>query len=158
MLAKIISEAQSGAGQAALDAAIKFDIPHGGWIPKGRKTADSRFYGKYQLQEMQSPQQSDSFQQNVLDSDGTAILLHGALIGRAKRTHELTIRHNKPFLHVDLSQKSITYSARLLDMWLADNGIRILNIVGSDHPANNAIYIYVEQILDRLFNRQVTNR
>ncbi|MFO7971456.1 MAG: putative molybdenum carrier protein [Desulfobacterales bacterium] len=35
MLTKIISGGQTGADQAALDAAIELGIPHGGWIPKG---------------------------------------------------------------------------------------------------------------------------
>jgi len=42
MLTKIIAGGQTGADQAALDVAIEFDIPHGGWIPKGRKTEDYR--------------------------------------------------------------------------------------------------------------------
>lgn len=33
MLTKIISGGQTGADQAALDAAIELLIPHGGWIP-----------------------------------------------------------------------------------------------------------------------------
>ena len=33
MLQKIISGGQTGADRAALDFAIEFDIPHGGWIP-----------------------------------------------------------------------------------------------------------------------------
>jgi len=40
MISKIISGGQTGADQAALDAAIKLGIPHGGWIPKGRLTED----------------------------------------------------------------------------------------------------------------------
>ena len=40
MIEKIISGGQSGADQAALDAAIKLGISHGGWIPKGRITED----------------------------------------------------------------------------------------------------------------------
>lgn len=40
MIKKIISGGQTGADQAALDVAIKLGIPHGGWIPKGRKTED----------------------------------------------------------------------------------------------------------------------
>jgi hypothetical protein len=40
MIKKIISDCQTGADRAALDVAIKFNIPHGGWIPKGRKTED----------------------------------------------------------------------------------------------------------------------
>ena len=52
MLTKIISGGQTGADRAGLDVAISFDIPHGGWIPKGRKTKDGLLPDKYQLQEM----------------------------------------------------------------------------------------------------------
>jgi hypothetical protein len=38
MIKKIISGGQVGADQGALDVAIKYGIPHGGWIQKGRKT------------------------------------------------------------------------------------------------------------------------
>ena len=37
---KIISGGQTGADQGALDAAIKYNFPHDGWIPKGRLTED----------------------------------------------------------------------------------------------------------------------
>ncbi len=46
MLTKIISGGQTGADRAALDAAIKMGIDHGGWIPKGRKTEDGVFPDK----------------------------------------------------------------------------------------------------------------
>jgi len=34
---RTISGGQTGADRAALDVAIELNIPHGGWIPKGRK-------------------------------------------------------------------------------------------------------------------------
>lgn len=40
MIKKIISGGQTGADRAALDVALKFGNPHGGWIPKGRKAED----------------------------------------------------------------------------------------------------------------------
>ena len=52
MLKKIISGGQTGADQSALDVAIKFNIDHGGWIPKGRKTEDGILPDKYKLDEM----------------------------------------------------------------------------------------------------------
>jgi len=52
MIKEIISGGQTGAERAALDVAIKLDIPHGGWIPKGRKTEDGVLPDKYQLEEM----------------------------------------------------------------------------------------------------------
>ncbi|MGA8181642.1 MAG: putative molybdenum carrier protein [Desulfobacterales bacterium] len=36
-----MSGGQSGLYQAALDAAIRYRFPHGGWIPKGRKTEEA---------------------------------------------------------------------------------------------------------------------
>jgi hypothetical protein len=52
MLKKIISGGQTGADRAGLDFAIKNNISHGGWIPKGRKTEDGPLPERYQLQEM----------------------------------------------------------------------------------------------------------
>jgi hypothetical protein len=43
MSKKIISGGQTGADQAGLDVAIELGIPHGGWIPKGRKTEERVF-------------------------------------------------------------------------------------------------------------------
>ena len=52
MLKKIISGGQIGAEQAALDVAIKLDIPHGGWIQKGRRAQRLTLPEKYRLDEM----------------------------------------------------------------------------------------------------------
>ena len=43
MIKKIISGGKTGADRAALDVAIKFNIPHGGWIPKGKITQDGPY-------------------------------------------------------------------------------------------------------------------
>jgi hypothetical protein len=37
MLKKIMSGGKTGAEQAALDTAIKYKFPPGGWIQKGRR-------------------------------------------------------------------------------------------------------------------------
>ena len=47
MIEKIISGGQTGADRAALDFALKFFKPHGGWIPKGRITEDGPLPDKY---------------------------------------------------------------------------------------------------------------
>jgi len=84
MLTKIISGGQTGADQAALDAAIEMGIPHGGWIPKGRLTEAGPLPEKYNLQEMPSKDYLKRTQQNVLDSDGTLFFSHGDLTGGSK--------------------------------------------------------------------------
>ena len=49
MVKKIVSGGQTGADRAALDVALKFDIPHGGWVPKGRKTEEGTLPDMYRL-------------------------------------------------------------------------------------------------------------
>ena len=70
MISKIISGGQTGADRAALDVALKFNIPHGGWIPKGRKTEDGTLPDKYHLQEMPTASYPARTEKNVLDSNG----------------------------------------------------------------------------------------
>jgi predicted Rossmann-fold nucleotide-binding protein len=81
MIKKIISGGQTGADQAALDVAIELGIPHGGWIPKGRKTEAGRLPEKYHLKEMPTAEYRKRTEQNVIDSDGTLIISHGELNG-----------------------------------------------------------------------------
>ena len=81
MIKRIISGGQTGADRAALDVAIKLGIPHGGWIPKGRRTEDGSLPVKYQLEEMPTASYPKRTERNVLGSDGTPIISHGKLVG-----------------------------------------------------------------------------
>lgn len=65
MIKKIISGGQTGAARAALDAAIRLGIPHGGWIPKGRITEKGPLPEKYRLQEMPTDSCPARTEQNV---------------------------------------------------------------------------------------------
>ncbi len=70
MLKKIISGGQTGADVAALDVAIKYGIPHGGAIPKGRLAEAGPFREKYNLEEMATKSYPKRTEKNVVDSDG----------------------------------------------------------------------------------------
>ncbi len=63
--------------QAALDAARKLNIAHGGWIPKGRKTENGPLPVKYNLKEMGTTSYPKRTEQNIFDSDGTLIITFG---------------------------------------------------------------------------------
>ena len=54
LLNKIVSGGQTGADRAALDFAIKFNIPHSGWITKGRRTESGPLPVFYNLKEMET--------------------------------------------------------------------------------------------------------
>ncbi len=64
-LQKIISGGQTGADLAALDAAIKYNFPHGGWIPKGRLTENGPLSDIYKLKEMPTSSYPKRTEQNV---------------------------------------------------------------------------------------------
>ncbi len=98
MLKKIISGGQTGADRAALDVAIKLEIPHGGWIPKGRIAEDGPLPEKYQLKEMSSPNYKIRTEQNVIDSDGPLIISHDDLTGGSAVTQKFAKKHKKIFL------------------------------------------------------------
>ena len=106
MLKKIISGGQTGADRAALDFAIKMEIPHGGWVPKGRLAEDGPLPSKYNLKEMRTKIYARRTEKNVVDSDGTLIVSHGRLTGGSEYTMDMAILHEKPWLHIDLTKKS----------------------------------------------------
>ena len=151
MIKKIISGGQTGADQAALDVAIKLNIPHGGWIPKARKTENGPLPDQYKLQEMPTASYPKRTEQNIIDSDGTLIFSHGTLKGGSKLTRDVAIKRHKHHLHVDLTQGSALYSANMIKMWLADSGIKILNVAGPRSSVNPEIYDGVVKVLELVF-------
>jgi hypothetical protein len=112
MLKKIISGGQTGADRAALDFAIKIKIPHGGFIPKGRLAEDGPLPSKYNLKEMRTKSYPRRTEKNVVDSDGTLIVLRGRLTGGSQYTMDMALLHEKPWLHNDLTETSILEAAQ----------------------------------------------
>jgi len=140
MIKKIISGGQTGAEQAALDAAIQWQIPHGGWITKGRLTEAGILPDKYQLEEMPTDSYPERAKQNVIDSDGTLIISHGPLTGSSQFTRNIAIKHNKPYLHIDLNETDAFDTAKQVYNWITANKIETLNVAGS--KASKDPYIY----------------
>ncbi len=103
---KIISGGQTGADRAALDAARQRDLPHGGWLPKGRRTEDGPLGQEYRLQEMDSYRYEDRTGKNVVESDGTLIVSYGPLTGGSALTEALAVCYARPCLHLNMSDFS----------------------------------------------------
>ncbi len=147
MLKKIISGGQTGADRAALDVAIELGIPHGGWIPKGRKTEDGPLPDKYHLKEMPTTNYPKRTEQNIIDSDGTLIISHGTLTGGSKLTMALAGKHNRPWLHIDLDIKRGFVAANEIKSWIQLDGIQVLNVAGSRASKDPDIHDDVERLL-----------
>ncbi|MEK6196543.1 MAG: putative molybdenum carrier protein, partial [Deltaproteobacteria bacterium] len=140
MIKKIISGGQVGADQGALDVAIKYGIPHGGWIQKGCKTQSGVLPPKYHLKEMLKASFKDRIEQNVIDSHGSVIITHGTLTGGADYCLKMAQKHGRPCLHIDLNTLSEFTAASRLNAWIKENDIEVLNVNGSRTSEDSRIY------------------
>ena len=140
MLEKIISGGQTGADQAALDAAIKLGIPHGGWIPKGRLTEHGPLPDKYDLLEMPTASYPERTKKNIRESDGTLILSHGILTGGSEFTRKMALKYQKPMLHIDFNRMIPFDAAVVINNWMVDHDVRVLNVAGPRESTDPRIY------------------
>lgn len=147
MLKKIISGGQTGADQAALDTAIKWNIPHGGWVPRGRLTEAGRLPEKYDMKEMPTTSYPARTEQNVIDSDGTLIISHGPLTDGSKHSKEMAMKHEKPFLHINLNETDSSKAAVRVHEWIMKSEIETLNVAGPRASNDPSIYQAVMHIL-----------
>jgi len=152
MIKKIISGGQTGADRAALDVAIKLNIPHGGWIPKGRKTEDGILPDKYHLKEMPTGSYPKRTEQNILDSDGTLIISHGKLTGGSALTRKLAKKHERLWIHADMDKLSVSDAVKTVRSWINRNSIQILNVAGARASKDPEIYKVTFQLLKTVLN------
>jgi len=148
MIKKIISGGQTGVDRAALDAAIRMGIPHGGWIPKGRLTEEGPLPDTYHLDEMKTDSYPERTEKNVEVSDGTLIISRGALTGGTEYTRKMVLKHGKQMLHIDLSlHASPLDAASLVSSWVEMQRIEILNVAGPRASKDPNIYVEALGIL-----------
>jgi len=138
---KIVSGGQTGVDIAALDAAIKLGIPHGGWCPKGRLAElGTVIPKKYQLKETASPDFDVRTRLNIRDSDGTLIVAPKDLSKITDGTI-LTINEvkkiQKPYLLLDISKE---IDPMVIKKWIKSNDIEVLNIAGPRESQSKGIY------------------
>ena len=148
MIKKIISGGQTGADRAALDVAIKLDIPHGGWVPKGRKTDDGILPYIYKLKETPSGVYPNYSERNVINSDGTLIFARGRLIGGADYPRKMALKHRKQLLFVNLNDYEPFPASSLIASWIKMQKIEILNVAGPRASKDPEIYMDVRKILE----------
>jgi hypothetical protein len=156
MIAKIVSGGQTGVDRAALDAAVKLGIPHGGWVPKGRLAEDGTIAQSYRLRETNSAAYVERTEKNVVDSDGTLIISRGGLSGGSETTRQKAIQHGRPWLHIDLSRTSAFNAAMAIKDWLASERIAVLNVAGPRASKDPTIYRDALGLLEAVYHLSLT--
>jgi Circularly permutated YpsA SLOG family len=156
MIEKIISGGRPGAEQAALDAAIKLGIAHGGWTPKGSLDTDATIADKYHLLEMPTTNPAENLKKNIRESDGTLILFHGRLSRDTEHALRTTRRYTTPVLYLDLNSTSAFNAASLINDWIIDNDLGILHVTGPSQREDQKIHTATLDILQAVYFLNLT--
>ena len=127
---KIVSGGQTGVDRGALDAALAAGFPCGGWCPADRSGEDGPIPARYPLTPLVRGGYRERTRQNVLDSDGTAILFHGVLGGGTLLTLNLCKREGKPHVVIDANKTSESAAAVEIAQFVEEHDIRALNVAG----------------------------
>jgi hypothetical protein len=132
------------------------DLPHGGWVPKGRLAEDGPLPEKYKVGEMPTDSYPERTEQNVIDSDGTLIVSHGKLTGGSKLTEELADKHQRPCLHIDLDETTVMQAAHKIIDWTLKSRVEILNVAGPKENKDPLIYMSVYDLLHTIYYLAIT--
>ena len=133
---------------------------HGGWCPKNRRAEDGVIPDQYSgLQETSSKDYAVRTEQNVMDSDGTLILVVDGgggenasehLFGGTKLTLELARdKHQRPVLVLDMHQKNAVDHAH---QWLSSHKIEVRNVAGPRESSFPGIRDQTRTFLTQVFS------
>ena len=145
---RVVSGGQTGVDRAALDTALAFGIPCGGWVPRGRRAEDGRLPDRYPMREARTPAYGERTRLNVRDSDGTLILTRGTPFGSTALTLAVARGLGRPALVVDFDCSAD--HAHVLD-WIRDRGLAVLNVAGPRESTSPGIYHAARAYLENLF-------
>jgi hypothetical protein len=148
MLKKIVSGGLPGVEKAALDAAIKLDIPHGGWIYKSRKTKNDALPEQYNVKEIDNPSYFERLEKNINDSDGTVILTYGQLISGSNATKDLADKLNKPCLLLELNGCTPIQASSSIRKWMDNHKLEKIFFTGSKPIAAPNLHEEVIRIIE----------
>jgi hypothetical protein len=153
---KIRSGGQTGVDRAALDWAIKHNVSHGGWCPKGRLAEDGVIDLKYSLQETPTSDYEQRTEWNVRDSDATAIFsIQPELTGGSLWTLSCARKYEKPWIHLTKTSSTIEEASIQLLEFLQRHNIHVLNVAGPRHSEENEAEKFLIEILDQTYQNDI---
>jgi hypothetical protein len=106
---------------------------------------------KYKMSEMPTSIYSARTEQNVIDSDGTLIISRGTLTEGSEYTRKMAMKHNRPWLHIDISNNAKFHAASSIVSWITENSIRILNVAGPRASKDPGIYLDALKIIESAY-------
>ena len=146
MIKKIVSGGQPGVEIAALDAAIRLDIPHAGWCYRDRKIDGGILPRRYNVKEIDNPSYFQRLEKNIVDSEGTVVLSYGQLVMGSKAVRDIAEKNNRPYLNVNLSKHHLNHAIALIRKWMANNEVTTVYFTGTKTVGGLSPNVYDEVI------------
>ena len=150
-LSRIVSGGQTGVDQGALAAALAAGVPCGGWCPVGRKSEQGVIPSRYPVQELRGAGYRERTLQNVVESDGTAIIFLAVLEGGTRLTARYCEQKDRPYVLIDAAAHSHADAVTALQDFLLSNDIEVLNVAGPRESKWPEAYSYTLELLTDLF-------
>lgn len=148
MIEKIISDGRPGSARAALEIAVKLDLPHGGATTKERKLKWGAFPGSKNLVETTASDSQECLSENIIESDGTLAFHRGGLSGDLEKAATVAGEAGRPFLAIDLDRTSAFEAAQDISSWTESFSIETLNVIGPTEIGDPLIHQTTCSILE----------
>lgn len=134
MQLEIVSGGQTGVDRAALDTAIRYDLPCGGWCPPGRLAEDGPLSTHYPVTELSSGGYPQRTKRNVKDAEAT-LIIHGGKVGRGTGLTINTAKQlSRPLLVINLhncdANSDFSTQQKQLRDFIHHNQVGVLNVAG----------------------------
>lgn len=137
--------------RAALEWALANGLSHGGWCPKARWAEDGPIPPQFQLKETATKNPAVRTRRNVRDSGGTVIFFKNPeLCGGTSETAAFARKIGKPLLHL-VSSMAIADAAAVLNAFVTEHKITVLNIAGPRESEEGGNGPFVQAVLSRAF-------
>lgn len=140
----IISGSQEGAERAALDWAVKHELPRGGWFPAGLTEAPD---ATYKLKEAASEKLLEVIDANVRDSEATLVFtLAPKAVGPAQKAGAAARKQKKPVLHV---HRGILGVSEKIVAFIDKYYVRRLHITGSSEAEEPGLSAWLTSEMEK---------
>jgi hypothetical protein len=127
---RIVSGGQTGVDQGALAAALDAGADCGGWCPDGRVSEQGVIPSQYPVYELSGAGYLERTLQNVIDSEGTAIVFNAGLEGGTRSTTRYCEQNDRPCVLIDAAILTFDEAVETLQDFIHRNNVAVLNVAG----------------------------